>query len=922
MRHSLLVATLLWSTLSAFGQADSALVRIQQYLRGIHTFNQAYPQEKVYLHLDNRSYFVGDTIWFKAYVVNAATLKATDVSKILYVELLNDKGVEMETKKLRIENGQCYGEFALKDSYYTGYYELRAYTRYMMNFGNESLTLFDFMDKYERASSLLSEREARQDLVPDINYCQFTRTVPVYSRPDTIGQYKREFEYYPMHTRLAIPDETDPKLREDDLQVRFYPEGGSLVEGVPSVVAIEANDQWGREKQVAGTLLHRNGQIGSFATGRRGRTLIQLTPAEDESLNAQVEYKGKVYTFALPKAQKEGCVLSVKPTTDYTGYEVTISASPSLPDELFGWSLQCRGALTAFDTLTVGSGRRIRMKLDKQVLHPGVNQFTLFNAEGRILADRLFFVQPPTDTPALRVELPTDSLNPFEEVEVGLQIQNSWGGGTRGFLSVSVTDADEEAPTFDKGDIRTELLLTSDLKGFIKDVDSYFTHSSMRAMHMDIDLLMLTQGWRRYEWKTMVEGTRVRPRYTPEKGYVIDGYVADQLVDEKYKWNADEYKRIENPWVTIALKSDQVDYRDTVQADGRGEFSFDIPRHFTDDAGLSIEIWKPDGLGKKKRKGKYRYVFPSLYRAFSPAPTPYDYYEHHSPEDDYELQVLENVDFAMEGLLDEVTIKRRDKQKHEIHYDRPDIVVDFVKEFNTIIDRGLHALTDPPPLKGYYDPAIPYTLSRARIPDQLRFIFVEGQNATKDSLTYAYYGKYLMQESDSRELAGDVSNGEYIIPDAPADDAFSEVREYLNLYQLPKEIRIYSNLVSREHHPVKQDVGTDHRRLLWAHTVYFPKGESPDAPPYDMRDGTRHTTFQGYSRVAEYYHRDYSETAMPDTVDYRRTLYWNPDVETDHQGRFTLKFYNNTRTKRIAVQAEGITTFGDPVAVRKVQCGR
>ncbi len=884
----------------AFGQTDSAVVRIQNYLKNIYAFNQAYPQEKAYLHLDNRSYFIGDTLWFKAYVVNATTLQLTDVSKVLYVELLNDKGVEMETKKLRMENGQCHGGFILKDNYYTGYYEVRAYTRNMVNFGNERLTLFDFMDKYERAQSLLSEKEAQQSLIPDINHCLFSRTVPVYSRPDTAGQYKREFEYYPIHTKLAIPDATDPKLRKDDLEVRFYPEGGNLVVGVPSVVAIEANDQWGREKKVTGTLLYKDKQIGSFTTGRRGRALVQVTPESDKPIKTQVEYKGKVYTYELPAALDEGYVLNMKPTADYAGYEVMLHASPSQPDELLGWSLQCRGALTAFDTITLGNGNRIRMRLDKEVLRPGVNQFTLFNADGHVLADRLFFVQPPTTTPTLHVELPTDSLRPFEEVEVNMQIQASWGGGARGFLSVSITDADEDAPTFDKGDIRTELLLTSDLKGFIKDVDSYFAHPSVRAMHADVDLLMLTQGWRRYEWATMAEGTKVKPHYTPEKGYVIDGYVADQIVDSAGRWKADKYKRIKNPWVAIELKSEQVDYRDTMQANEKGEFSFDIPRHFIGETGLTIKIWKPEGLGKKGIKGKYRYIFPSLYCAFSPAPTPYNYYACHSPEDDYELQLLENIDLTTEGLIDEVTIKKRNKQEFEIYYDRPDIVVDFVKEYNTIIDRGLHALTDPPPTKGYYDPVIPYTLNRARIPDKLSF----RRNATKDSLTYAYYEAYI------GNFGGGLSVGEYV-----SDGG----RRFLKLYQLPKEIRIYSNLVSREQHPVNQDLNTDHRQMLWAHTIYFPKEQSPTAPPYDMRDGTRNTTFKGYSQAISYYHRDYSETALPDTADYRRTLYWNPRVETDYQGRFSLKFYNNARTKRIAVQVEGITAFGDLVTVRKKQ---
>ena len=111
---------------------------LERYVYNIAYFNRFYPQEKVYIHMDNRSYFLGDTIWFKAYVVEANTHELTTMSKILYVELLNESGVLLECKKLQVENGMCHGEFALDEEYRTGYYELRAYTRYMLNFGNNS----------------------------------------------------------------------------------------------------------------------------------------------------------------------------------------------------------------------------------------------------------------------------------------------------------------------------------------------------------------------------------------------------------------------------------------------------------------------------------------------------------------------------------------------------------------------------------------------------------------------------------------------------------------------------------------------------------------------------------------------------------------------------------------------------------------
>ena len=133
MRHIITLVTFLLAAPWAFaGKVDS----ISAYVRNIAYFNRFYPQEKVYIHMDNRSYFLGDTIWFKAYVVEANTHELTTMSKILYVELLNESGVLLECKKLQIVDGMCHGEFALDEEYRTGYYELRAYTRYMLNFGN------------------------------------------------------------------------------------------------------------------------------------------------------------------------------------------------------------------------------------------------------------------------------------------------------------------------------------------------------------------------------------------------------------------------------------------------------------------------------------------------------------------------------------------------------------------------------------------------------------------------------------------------------------------------------------------------------------------------------------------------------------------------------------------------------------------
>ncbi len=115
---------------------DSVYRKLASFVTNVEAFNRLYPQEKVYLHFDNTGYYVGERIWFKAYVLSSYAHCYSTYSRILYVELLSQEGQVLETQRLRIEDGTCHGSLELKPGYYAGYYEVRAYTRYMLNFGN------------------------------------------------------------------------------------------------------------------------------------------------------------------------------------------------------------------------------------------------------------------------------------------------------------------------------------------------------------------------------------------------------------------------------------------------------------------------------------------------------------------------------------------------------------------------------------------------------------------------------------------------------------------------------------------------------------------------------------------------------------------------------------------------------------------
>ena len=175
----------------------------------IGVFNRLFPQEKAYLHFDNTGYFRGETMWFSAYVVRTDRVLLSDMSRVLYVELLDPTGEVIETRKVRLDGGRGSGSIKLDRLLTSGFYEVRAYTRYMLNW--------------------------------DSGWA-FSRVLPVFDAPKEPGDYG--------HPSIAVPDHRKrlPSVRQEDsvgrsaLNVDFYPEGGRLVAGLGSRVAFAVTD--------------------------------------------------------------------------------------------------------------------------------------------------------------------------------------------------------------------------------------------------------------------------------------------------------------------------------------------------------------------------------------------------------------------------------------------------------------------------------------------------------------------------------------------------------------------------------------------------------------------------------------------------------------------------------------------------------
>ena len=342
----------------------SSREKILSFFKNISEYDSKCSQEKVYLHLDNNAYFFSEKIYFKAYVVRASTLRFTDLSKVLYVELLDDDGNLVIRKNYEISEGQVSGYLPLDGLLRSGFYEVRAFTRAMLNW--------------------------------DGDYC-FSRLIPVYETKDTLGTYSSPFmkekEYNP---DIPVPRKEPATLRSDSVQhnglfVEFYPEGGARVEGLEQQIAYRVTDKKGLPVDADCYLYGPEGNVISTThTEHEGMGSFILSQQSGECRVVFDDGTGERRDFRLPAARTSGIVALATQTAD--SLNLDISATSDLEGKLVGISVTCRGAACYFDTLRLG--KRQAWGIAAHYLHYGINQVTFFDDEGRILWERLVWKKP------------------------------------------------------------------------------------------------------------------------------------------------------------------------------------------------------------------------------------------------------------------------------------------------------------------------------------------------------------------------------------------------------------------------------------------------------------------------------------------------------------------------------------------------
>lgn len=905
------IQTLIFLAFFPLVMMADAIDSLQQILTG-----KTQVQEKVYIHTDNSMYFIGDTLWYKAYVMRSDNLRPTSLSKMLYVELLTPDGYLVERQRLAIDKtGGACGQFVFQDSLYSGFYEIRAYTRWQLNFNVTEREYFK------------SDREK----FFNIEHCKdffrdweglYSRVIPVYGKPMTKGDYTAKY-------MLKRP--TQRVLKEEEkLTVSFFPEGGNLVKGIENRVAFEVTSNSGQALDLKGTL--SNGT--TIQPVHNGRGFFALTPT-DEKVTARFEWNGKNYTFPLPKAQETGVAL----TYNAEKKTVTIRRNGVTPA---AYAVSCRAKNVLFGRLAVGE---TEITLDATKLRTGVNDIVVYDANGMPLASRLIFVNNNDIGTPLTMQLTADNgligeqtgVRPYAKVTVNINGASGTEKPNGCRLSVAVRDSRTDDCGYDDGNIMTEMLLASDLKGFIANPAYYFEKDDAKH-RSDLDLLMMVQGWRRYK-------PTVQYRYLPETNLTYEGtlyklpdvyglekedlmirssedslmdasYVPIQLIHNAYFRESnlidmdslskfDVTTLLSNDGYVWAFKPKMANFKKAVvegeivkgkeafgavaQIDSAGHFRFNIPNYY-DEAYLFVKAYNAKDSLKKSmasfadKKRMDEEAFPDYYikqNTFFPVFTqPYSWYQINSPklfymDDEDDELIPENSRLAGNHVLQTVVVKSKKRGRKSIDYSKPAFVIDAYEAYNTLTDCGLSfGMFDMKRFPGYFAECMFGNMGSKK-----------SYNILAKLNDVPFWLNYAPQMGTT-----------FFIPNITADKMFQD----LHLRRLDK-IKVYTDYDKRNNTGLVDEASTP------AVTMVF---ESlPDGarrPTY--RD--RRYVFNGIAYAEEFYSPDYSNAVPAEPKDYRRTLYWNPNVKLSEDGTFTDTFFNNSKETRMRVSATGIDAKG------------
>lgn len=401
------------------------------------------PVEKVYLHTDKNHVDVGDELWYSAYTVIGPNHHYSSASKFLHVNIVDLENDIVFSQRVKIVNGKSKGHIKIPENTLSGKYQLRAYTDWMRNY--------------------------------DLNFV-FKKTISISN--GTIN---------PIHVNYGKID------------LQFFPEGGNAIDGLNGRIAFKAIGIDGLARIIEGMVIDSKGnEIKQLKSNDQGIGYFNLKPVLGEQYTAVLEDGSK---HLLPKIYNQGYTMSVN-NMNQKSIQVRIQASNNLKNESF-YLIGTVGNQKYFQgKYNLKDKSFANIEIPKNVVPSGILTLTILDKNMRPWSERVTFIDNQQEL-IINTQLNKDNLIKKGEVTLKINVTNTEGNPVSTNLSIAVTNQSNRIKKdVNDSNILTHLLLESDVKGHIEKPAKYF-HDKSRIAKYNLDLIMLTNGWRRFNWMKM-----------------------------------------------------------------------------------------------------------------------------------------------------------------------------------------------------------------------------------------------------------------------------------------------------------------------------------------------------------------------------------------------------------------------------------
>ncbi|MEO6135948.1 MAG: hypothetical protein ABIP35_12390 [Ginsengibacter sp.] len=768
-------------------------VSAQDFNANISRYAQDYAQERLYIHFDKSSYAPGDSIWFKVYVMEQ--VMPADKSKTVYLDWSDEKGKLLYRTSSPLAEGTTYGQFAVPAKYAGQYVHVKAYTRWMLNF-------------------------------------------------DTAFLYNKDIKILSNKPNLALAKN---KITPE---ITFFPEGGDAIEGVVNKIAFKANDQYGRPLLIKGNVQSTKGtNVDSLNIIHDGMGYFYLNPTEGETYIAKWKVAGTTqeYTTPIPDIKKMGLAMQVTQVKNNKAFSIVGS------DEFTksGSQFHVLGTMYQQPVFTITREFKdgaIQGIVPTDALPSGILTITVFDNKWTPLAERITYINHEEYVFKPDFEVMHWGLNKRAKNIIEIKVPDSLVAS----LSVSVTDLEIDADSSDN--IISHFLLTGDLKGKVYNPAHYFINNS-DSISRQLDLVMLTHGWRRFNWENVVKGNFPKIDYPRDSTYMtISGKI----------YGASSVQLRDAGSIILLYSQDKRPseiFTVPIAADG----SFNDPtRIFFDTSKIYYQLPKKKGLDDASVQFMQNKMGPLTGNSFASGA-----YDNRSSDTSgnarhFKLSAatLNELEFFGGKLLDAVTIKKRTKTPMQL----------LDEKYASGLFQGGDAMQ--------FDLR---TDTRALSARSI-FSYLQGMVA----------GLQINETQNPPSVIWRGGAPQFFIDESPATtDLISSISvsdvAYIKVLRPPF-------------------IGAVGGGANGAISIYTKRGDDVESKP---GEGLANNTVTGYTAIRQFYSPNYTVEIRDDKKDLRTTLYWNPEVLTrPGNNSVILSFYNNDVSNGFRVIIEGMTKDG------------